>query len=511
MSESALIIENGFVVTLDAHRRAGPMAILVRNGRVAELAPRSEVLRARYPFAESIDASSRIIVPGFVDAHYHGESFILRHWTPHVPYGDWWRHPKTKLLLSHVHRELSAERLATFYRLAYFAALRVGITYINEYGINNLDLPFVAALEGFRRTDVQGMIAVHNGDQYDRARSVTGSDVRFVIALPSEEDLTTYNMQTALRTASELKWSLAIHAGEVRHGLEVFQRNFQGSITQVLKDYRFFDHKVQLIHFSHLEAEEVKLLTGTGVSVICCPSAAVAKQSIVPPIQALRNAQVSIALGSDWGAPDPFSTMRSLLALARTQGDRTLTASELFAMHTINAARALGLEAERGSIEIGKRADFAFIDVSDFRLAYMDGPSSLEDVLMSLVLDAASSSVTDVMVEGEFFLRGGHIMTYAEEDLRHEASELMRSLARVSGEPMSDIGPSEPQPAAIYPLPGIAHPAGSAASSLEGADEGFRVVRRPDAQTPRPEPTPAPKPRKEPPKPTRRVFGDDDL
>ncbi|MBE0556933.1 MAG: amidohydrolase family protein, partial [Proteobacteria bacterium] len=157
MPETAIIIEIGLVVTCDAHRRTGPMALLVRNGRIAEIVSRSETLRARYPAAEIIDASSRVVVPGFVDAHYHGESFVLRHWTTTVPYGDWPRHPKTKKILSHVHREISSERLGIFYRLAYFAALRAGITFINEYGINNLDLPFLAALEGFRRTDLQGM------------------------------------------------------------------------------------------------------------------------------------------------------------------------------------------------------------------------------------------------------------------------------------------------------------------------------------------------------------------
>jgi 5-methylthioadenosine/S-adenosylhomocysteine deaminase len=503
MSEPAIIIENGVVVTCDAHRSAGPMALLVRNGRIGEIAQRGETLRARYPFAEVIDASSRVIVPGFVDAHFHGESFVLRHWTTGVPYGDWTRHPKTKQILSHVQRELSAERLGIFYRLAYFAALRAGITFINEYGINNLDLPFQAALEGFRRSDVQGMISVHNGDQYDRARSATGTDVRFVIALPNEEDLTTYNMQTALRTARELKWSLAVHAGEARHGLDVFQRNFQNSLVQVLKDYHFLDNRIQLIHFSHVDEGEAALLRGTGASVICSPLAAMAKQSIVPPLGVLLANNVPVALGSDWGSPDPFSTMRSMLSLARTQGVRTLGAFDLIAMHTINAARAIGLESERGSLEVGKRADLAFVDVSDFRLSYMDNPLVLEDMLLSLLLDAGSSSVTDVMVGGEFFLRGGHIMTYAEEDLRREGAELMRSLARAAAEPIA--GGAAP----VYPLSPVPSNEAESESSHDNIDKGFRVVRRRDEPSPTPDPKPVPK--KDPPRPTRRVFGEDDL
>lgn len=512
MPESLKIIENGLVVTCDAHRRVGPMALLVRNDRIAEIAPHAESFRVRYPVAEVLDASGRVVVPGFIDAHYHGESFILRHWTTSVPCGDWMHHPKTREILSHVHRELSAERLGIFYRLAYFAALRAGITFVNEFGINNLDLPFLAAVDGFRRTDLHGMIAVQNGDQYDRARSMSEPNLRYAVALPPEEELTTYNMQTALRTARDLKWNLAVQAGEVRHGLDVFQRNFQNSLVQVLKDYRFLDNRTQLIHFSQIDTQEVALLQDTGTSVICCPSAAIAKQSILPPLHVLVPAGIPLALGSDWGVPDPFTTMRGMLAVARAQGVRTLTALDVLSMHTIGAAKALGIDSDRGSLEPGKRADLAFIDITDFRLSCVDDAGAVDNSLMNLLLDAGNSAVTDVMIGGEFYLRGGNIMTYSEEDLRREAADVLRSLYRVAGEPIAEAPVAQPAPARVYPLPATAASVREQRPSFEDGDEGFRVVRRgssPPNALSRPEPkTPPPG---EPPKPSRRVFGEDDL
>lgn len=509
MPESVKIIENGLFVTCDAHHRVGPMALLIRNDRIAEIAPHAESFRIRHPAAEVFDASARVVVPGFVDAHYHGESFILRHWTTSVPCGEWIHHPKTRDVLAHVHRELSAERLGIFYRLAYFAALRAGITFINEYGINNLDLPFLAAVEGFRRTDLQGIIAVQNGDQFDRARSLSEPHLRFAVALPPEEELTTYNMQTALRTARDLKWNLAVQAGEVRHGLDVFRRNFQSSLVQVLKDYRFLDNRTQLIHFSQIDTEEVALLQDTGTSVICCPSAAIAKQSILPPLHVLLPAGIPVALGSDWGVPDPFTTMRGMLTVARAQGIRTLTALDVLSMHTIGAARALGVDSDRGSVEVGKRADLAFIDASDFRFSYVDDPGAMDNTLMNLLLDAGSSSVTDVMIGGEFYLRSGHIMTYAEEDLRREAADVLRSLYRVSGEPIAEKPLAQNPLARVYPLPAAPAAVREHRTSFEDGDEGFRVVRRESPPPARPE-TKEP-PRTQPGQAPRRVFGDDDL
>ncbi|HTP13240.1 MAG TPA: amidohydrolase family protein, partial [Bacteroidota bacterium] len=78
LTESTKIVENGIVATGDGANRIGPFAILIRNDRIVEVAPRSEPLKNLYPGAEVVDAKGKMILPGFVDAHIHGESVLLR-------------------------------------------------------------------------------------------------------------------------------------------------------------------------------------------------------------------------------------------------------------------------------------------------------------------------------------------------------------------------------------------------------------------------------------------------
>ena len=71
MNDSLKIIANGYVLTGDAGRRAGLIALLVRNGRIIEFASNGERLLTRYPQAEFVDASGHAVLPGFVDPHTH--------------------------------------------------------------------------------------------------------------------------------------------------------------------------------------------------------------------------------------------------------------------------------------------------------------------------------------------------------------------------------------------------------------------------------------------------------
>jgi predicted amidohydrolase YtcJ len=81
MNDSIKIIENGFVLTGDKQNRAGKLTIIIQNGRITEIGRRADALKATYPNAEVIDSAGKIILPGFVDAHHTGESFILRYLT----------------------------------------------------------------------------------------------------------------------------------------------------------------------------------------------------------------------------------------------------------------------------------------------------------------------------------------------------------------------------------------------------------------------------------------------
>lgn len=499
------IIENGFVVTCDGFDHAGRFAILVKGDRIAELNPLAAGLRARYPNAEIVDASDKVILPGFVDAHYHGESFALRTWTAGTPLSRWQKSPEIRQASSYLHREASKEELAPLYRAAYFSALKSGVTTIAEFGFDHLDVPFSAAREALKRTDLRGYVGIHNSEQMDHARANGAPGGRSALVLPGEDDLTLYNMQTTIRMASEMQWPIIAHLGETRQGHDAVRRNFNRSIMRVLDEFRILHQPIQLVHTGPMDGEDLEVLSQTRVPVIVCPTALFAKQTDPPPVAAFLDRGIPVALGSDWGVPDPFENMRQFLRLAGVDDPGPLG---LLRLHTINGARALMMQDETGSIEGGKKADLTFVDASDLRHLLPLESGDPVRFLRAFLQTCSSQAVSDVMINGDFFLRKGQIMTYAEEDLKREYREAMAGLL----ERMTIPGAAPVPAAPIIPLR-QEEPAANAGTEAGSFDEGFRIIGT-TGSLPRSSVNagePLEQPPRELPKTVRKTFGDDDL
>lgn len=438
MNDGVKIIENGVVVTCDSQDRVGNFVVLIKADRIAEISTRPEVLKALYPAAEVIDAQGKLLLPGFIDAHVHGESFVLRHFTALKPFSRWARETEVKKAFDFVYERAGHQELSAMYRLAYFTALKSGVTTIGEFGFDHQDQPLNASFETMRRADVRGVIGVHNGDQIERCRTHSHASVRYALAFPPEEDLTTYNLQSTLRAAARLKWPLFVHAGETKKRLEGLRKNFQKSLIEVLREHRFFDGKVVLLHCALLEPPDLDILENSRASVVLTPRSVILKETDVPGIAELVGRRIPIVLASDWGLSDPFDVLRSYVTLARGQNVEIPVGSNLVRMMTIEAARALGVDDLAGSLEVGKKADIAFVDIAGARFAGIQG-REIKSFLSPILLESTSRDVTDVVINGEFFVRQGQLLTYSKEDLVREGEQVMDALTQfVSGSGKED-------------------------------------------------------------------------
>jgi len=190
MIDSIKIIENGFVFTGDKQNRAGRLTLIIQNGRIIEIGIRADALKATYPNAEVIDAAGKIILPGFVDAHHTGESFILRYLTSGQPMSRWNKNPIISRAFDYLRKEATLQEFSTLYRLSYYAALKSGVTTLAEYGIDTPEHSFTASLEAMQQTNQRGFVGLHNGDQIEAARKLRESSIRFAFVIADEENLT---------------------------------------------------------------------------------------------------------------------------------------------------------------------------------------------------------------------------------------------------------------------------------------------------------------------------------
>jgi cytosine/adenosine deaminase-related metal-dependent hydrolase len=191
--------------------------------------------------------------------------------------------------------------------------------------------------------------------------------------------------------------------------------------------------RVLLVHTVWLDDDDIQRLAETGTHVTHNPISNTKLASGIAPIPAMLAAGVNVALGTDAGTCnntyDMIHDMRWASALHKVNHlEPTLTPCEVvLEMATINGARAMGLEQEIGSIEVGKRADFVAVDMDKPHLVPVSDPVS------AIVFAANGSDVDTVVIDGKIIVEGGEALTMDEERILHEAKERAEKLYRKAG------------------------------------------------------------------------------
>src|SRR5688500_17270764 len=168
-----------------------------------------------------------------------------------------------------------------------------------------------------------------------------------------------------------------------------------------------------LAHAVHLSTREVARVVESGTRIAHCPASNLFIGAGVMPLLAYREAGAVVGLGSDVsGGPDPslFSVMRvgAYAQMARRSLLREratpLTSLEWLRLGTLDGARALGMEAQIGSLEAGKEADLIVVDpamTAPIPEADGDGLLSETDLLVSrLIFRAHPQMVRGAWVRG---------------------------------------------------------------------------------------------------------------
>ena len=500
------IIENGFVVSGSAKNQIGCMTLIVQGNRILEIGRRADAVKVQFANAEIIDAAGKIIFPGFINAHYRGESFILRFLTASLPAARWGKTASVRAAIDYLRSKATYEELLSMYRVAYFSALKSGITTICEFGMDYLDVSLRASFEALRQTEIRGTIGVHNGDQIEAAHSLKSDSIQFAAVAPDEDELTLYNLQSMVRMANEYHWPLILRLGETQRAADLLKKNFNKSAVKLCSDFHLFDYSLQLVNMNCFETGDIEILAKNNTSLITGPISLVKKGFALPPYADIKKNKVPLTLASDWGAIDPFATMHLYAQIQGFLGIEPDTSFDLLALHTSQAARAMKKESEIGTIEPGKKADLVFCSAAGLKFQPLLNQEYEERTLNVLLDELSGQDIFDVMIGGEFYVREKNILTYSEEDLIFEEKNLLQKLLLLTVKQ-----PDRTKAAEVIPFTPSVPRASVSANDLP-FEEGYRVVKKAvqNEKTSVTKPEQTEKTQSELHKDIRRVFGDDE-
>ncbi len=434
------ILTNATLVTMDDDGRiVADGAVAVQGTSLAAVGPASEVLAANTS-ANVHDCRGRVLIPGIINAHTHAPMTLLRGLADDLRLDVW--------LLGYmwpVEREFVSPdfcRLGTL--LACAEMVRSGITCFADMYYHEEVVAKATAEVGMRALCAQTVVKFPSPDAASYEDSLAASR-DFIsrwkghpLIVPSVAPHAPYTctaeiLHDCAQLAAEFDVPLHTHLAETLQEVEQWRATYDMPVIPWVKKQGLFDAKVIAAHCVHIDDGEIHSLQHAGVGVAHNPSSNLKLASGFAPVLAMLEAGLNVGIGTDGPASnndlDMFEEMRLASFIAKAvSGDPTaLPAPQAFAMATRLGARALHMDDLIGSLEVGKRADLALVDLDDLhsRPHFNRSPEALYS---RLVYTAKSHDVTDVMVDGRWLMRERELLTVDVAPLLEAAGDYARRI-----------------------------------------------------------------------------------
>jgi len=427
-----ILIVNGVVVTVDPERRViEDGAVAIAGDRIAAVGPTAAVTAA-HSAPRVIDARGKAVLPGLIDGHAHAGHGLIK--TMGGGRGDlWYQACETVYTVASTEGFWRAEaELAALERLTFGVTTGVSLLGGGDTILRTDDPAYGDAhCAGVVAVGTRSVVAVgptrpphprryadpERGterlvgfeDQMATCRSLIdrwhgshGNRIRIALITPTLRDEHVSGL-----AAAELD-SARAQAREVRalsreRGLLFTQDGHTTGSVKIAHELGLLGPDALLSHATGLTDEEIAICAETDTRIVSNPSAVAAIMARCP-VTELLEAGVTVCFGSDATAPDRsgdlFRHMQQGMHYHRSfhRDPSWLPPGKALEMVTIDAARALGLEAEIGSLEPGKKADVVLLDLRRPHLYPANMP------VFRVVYFANGNDVHTVVVDGEVVL-----------------------------------------------------------------------------------------------------------
>ncbi len=432
-----LLVAGGAVVTMDA---AGTVlecgAVAIRGAEIVAIGP-AAVIEERFAGAapEVIDAAGMAVIPGLADVHCHGADSLFRGLVDDLPLEPW-----LERLWEVERRTLGPATVRAGSRLAYAELLLGGVTTVLDMFWFPEAVAEAAVEAGIRVVtgpclfDSPAVDRRSEEERLARGREFLEHYRRHPRITPCVLPHGAYTVSPALlaearRLAQEFGVLMSTHASETTAEVATVRERYGCSPPRHLDALGLLDGPALLAHGVQLAPDEIELLAERGTAVAHCPLSNLKLGSGVAPVPALRAAGVEVGLGTDGPVSgndlDMWLAMRLAAVLHKGvhRDPALLPAREVLALATRDGAAALGLGDRVGSLEAGKRADLAVVDLGGAHLA------PRYDLLSHLVYAAGRADVDTVVVDGRVVVRHRRLETLDLAAAIAEVEEVARRVA----------------------------------------------------------------------------------
>lgn len=419
------LIHSRWLITMDSDRRVlEHHSLAIKDGKIVGICPTAEA-EAKFDANECSELEQHIVFPGLVNTHGHLAMTLLRGYADDHPLQDWlnnhiWPAEAAFVSSEFVHdgsvlamAEMIRGGTTTFSDNYFFpeavadAAESIGMRACLYAPILNFPTAWGSGPE---ETIPKSCSLIEQYQNHPLIKVGFGPHAPYTVSNEAFSEIARFEAQ--------YQCGVMVHLQETQQEVEDSLAQYQQRPTERLHSLGLMNERTQCVHMTAINETDIQILKETGSHIAHCPESNLKLASGFCPVQTLAENGINVSLGTDGAASnndlDMLSEMRtaSLLAKAVANNASALTAMESLAMATINGAKTLDIDKHTGSLELGKSADIAAVEMSALNALPMYDPVAY------LAYTNCSHQVTDVWVAGERLLAASVLQTIDEDELR---------------------------------------------------------------------------------------------
>lgn len=374
-----------------------------------------------------IDRDNLLVIPGLINCHTHSYMSFMRNVADDLSFMDW-----LFGTIDPIEQQMTDEDTYWGACLAIIEMMKSGTTCFNDMMMNIKQTTRAIKESGMRAVMCRGLVGTAEDDggriaqTYEEMEFCKDCDrITFKFGPHAPYTCSEDYFRKVSDETKKAGIGIHVHLSESVSEIEGTKEKYNCSPIEMADKNGLFDVPCIAAHCVQIDDKDMDILASKNVSVVSNPASNMKLGNGFAPVPEMLEKGINVCLGTDGAASNNSLNMfheMSLMALIHKGTHKTpqcVGANEVFNMATINGAKALGLEKEIGSIEVGKKADLAILDLNN--------PSLMpkNNLLAGLSYSANGSEVDTVIIDGVVTMEGRRVLSMDEDLVYTKVNEII--------------------------------------------------------------------------------------
>lgn len=399
--------------------------IYIEGSRIAGIGREPENFSAD----KVIEGKDRLAIPGLINCHTHSYMSFMRNVADDLSFMDW-----LFGTIDPIEQQMTDEDTYWGACLAIIEMMKSGTTCFNDMQMNIHQTTRAVKESGMRAVICRGLVG--SGDDeagqirlkqaYEERDAAKDCDrLTFLLGPHAPYTCDDAFMRIVSDEAKKNNMGIHVHLSESESEIQQIKEKYGCSPIEMADKNGLFDVPAIAAHCVQITEKDMDILKEKNVSVVTNPASNMKLGNGFAPVPAMLEKGINVCLGTDGAASNNSLNMfheLSLLTLIHKGVRKTpqcVSAGEGFRIATINGAKALGLSKETGSLETGKKADIAILNLNTPSL------TPRNNLIAGLSYSANGSEVETVIIDGKITMEDRKILTMDEKLVYEKVNEII--------------------------------------------------------------------------------------